>query len=411
MNGKHNLIIDGNFFIFKTLFVLPRPKKGKLLGDEEQKAVFIRKLALDFASEIKKFNRIINRVVFTLDSNSWRKDFYPEADYKGHRKADDSVEWDAVWDCAEKFTNIIKEKNVIISRVQGAEGDDLIFAWCNFLRNESENCIINSGDRDLTQLVLEDKSTNTYNIFYTNTQKVLIGYQGFEKWLNSTNENLDIFNIKKSSKDRAKDTLNQVITLNKLTVTEVDPNMVSFEKVICGDKGDNIMPIYSYTTPGKNGKSGRTYGISKKKFELIHSEFEQKFGEFKDFYLFNEDYKKEIVKIVMTVVKPKHMTYDKILSNLDLNINLVLLHSQIIPKSIQEEMFKSIEKDFEHDTPIFEELNSMKEILKDTDYIDEDYVPSNMKVFRDNSKPKKEKDFSFIKDRKKQNKANTKSLF
>ena len=42
--GKHTLLIDGNYFVYSRLFVMPRPKTGKLLGDNDSKAQFMRKL-------------------------------------------------------------------------------------------------------------------------------------------------------------------------------------------------------------------------------------------------------------------------------------------------------------------------------------------------------------------------------
>ena len=67
--GKHTLLIDGNYFVFSRLFVLPRPKGDTLLlGDEKQKSQFMRKLAIDFASEMRKLKMFVDDVVLTVDS-------------------------------------------------------------------------------------------------------------------------------------------------------------------------------------------------------------------------------------------------------------------------------------------------------------------------------------------------------
>ena len=42
--GGHTLLIDGNYFLHSRLFVLPRPKQGKMLEDDDSRAVFMRKL-------------------------------------------------------------------------------------------------------------------------------------------------------------------------------------------------------------------------------------------------------------------------------------------------------------------------------------------------------------------------------
>ena len=61
--GKHTLLIDGNYFVFSRLFVLPKPKTGKLLGDDKQKKQFMRKLSIDFASEMRKLKGFVDDVI------------------------------------------------------------------------------------------------------------------------------------------------------------------------------------------------------------------------------------------------------------------------------------------------------------------------------------------------------------
>ena len=81
--GRHTFVIDGNYFLFRTLYVIPsRSKKAGLLGTDEDVQTFVKKLATDFAYQIRLFEGLIDKVVWTVDSRSWRKDFYPEAEYK-----------------------------------------------------------------------------------------------------------------------------------------------------------------------------------------------------------------------------------------------------------------------------------------------------------------------------------------
>jgi hypothetical protein len=46
-NNKFSIIFDGNYFFFKTLYVIPRTKKIQLENDEDV-AIYIRKLSTDF---------------------------------------------------------------------------------------------------------------------------------------------------------------------------------------------------------------------------------------------------------------------------------------------------------------------------------------------------------------------------
>ena len=101
--GKHTLLIDGNYFIYSRLFVMPKPSSGKLLEDDKSKGQFIRKLAIDFASEIRKMQPFVDRIVLAIDSKSWRKDLFPEAEYKGTRTQSDVVCWESVYQIYEEF--------------------------------------------------------------------------------------------------------------------------------------------------------------------------------------------------------------------------------------------------------------------------------------------------------------------
>ena len=128
--GRHTFVIDGNYFLFRTLYVIPsRSKKKGLLGTEEDVQAFVKKLATDFAYQIRLFEGLIDKVVWTVDSRSWRKDFYPEADYKGNRKQDSNINWDNFSKATSDFISILSKQGVIISKIDGAEGDDLMYAW------------------------------------------------------------------------------------------------------------------------------------------------------------------------------------------------------------------------------------------------------------------------------------------
>ncbi len=75
-NGRHTLVIDGNYFLFRTLYVLPHRSKSKsLLESNEEVQSFMSKLATDFSYQVRLFEGLIDKIVWTVDSRSWRKDF------------------------------------------------------------------------------------------------------------------------------------------------------------------------------------------------------------------------------------------------------------------------------------------------------------------------------------------------
>ena len=72
---KYTLLVDGNFFMFSRLFFFK--KKGpESLGTKEELTQYAKKLAMDFAHEMRMFRPITERVVFMVDSNSWRKGLF-----------------------------------------------------------------------------------------------------------------------------------------------------------------------------------------------------------------------------------------------------------------------------------------------------------------------------------------------
>ena len=105
--GKHTLLIDGNYFLHSRLFVLPRKKGKQLLADKDSQSQLMRKLCIDFASELRKMSTFVDQIVVAVDAKSWRKDLFPDAQYKGTRTHDDSINWEAVFNVYSEWQNIL----------------------------------------------------------------------------------------------------------------------------------------------------------------------------------------------------------------------------------------------------------------------------------------------------------------
>lgn len=385
---NHNLIIDGNYFIYSRLFVLPRQKMPTGFGEsvdvdtrfmstESEMGIFMRKLATDFASELRKIKNITGRIIFTQDSKSWRKDLFPTSEYKANREQDSKIHWANVHKVVEEFTEFLKEKGVIIHRVSGAEGDDLIYAWNSALNSKGENCIIWSGDTDLMQLVNYNKSTDSYTIWYDNTRSKIAVYPGFERYLNIKDGSKeseydtidDIFSVDHVLliSNQIKEELKLFINTNHLEVNEIYCDDYVFTKILTGDKSDNIKSVYSIEKIGKTGKP-RTARINDEKAKNILNTFKKRHGRFSSMYLFEESFKDEIVKIIASEMKLT--VNENLLSNLELNTNLILLHSSTIPETLQIIMFNHIEDLLTDNTLDIKNLLSKDSILHGTSYLD-----------------------------------------
>lgn len=393
--GKHTLLIDGNYFVFSRLFVMPKPKSGKLLGDDKSRGQFMRKLAIDFASEMRKLKGVIDDVVVAVDSKSWRKDLYPEADYKGTRKHDESVDWDALYSLYGEFQDILATKGVTVHQIQGAEADDVLFAWSTMLNGRGKSCIVWTGDRDLIQLVNYSDANDAHTLWYYNTKKSLYAYEGFLKDLEQShtadmsNDDM-LFNMssKSSMRDQYQDEIKAWINHNNIQVSEVDCDQFILKKILTGDKSDNIPSVVTWQKEMRNGKM-RNYSITDKQAEKIMDQFIRENDTFRIDYLFSSASKDTIADIIYRVVG--HSTPNLIKVNLSSNIALMLLHTKIIPDSIQKAIYEKIDADWEG---AIDDINSILDkdiILKGTGWIKSD-APSGFDPFEGmdvpNEKPK-----------------------
>ena len=397
--GRHTFVIDGNYFLFRTLYVLPRKsKKTEMLATDEDATVFMRKLATDFAYQIRLFEGLIDKVVWTIDSRSWRKDFYPDAEYKGNRKQDSSINWANFSKVTEEFTQLLIKQGVIYSKVNGAEGDDLMYAWNTESLANDKSVIMFTGDKDLVQLVNRSKNNNTHTILFSPAHKKLYTYQGFSEWLTTEEKetSTDLFDVLKTSsspESQSKKLLSSIISKKKVSVIEVDPEEFRFRKVLTGDSGDNVPPAYWHISTPKNGNP-RRYGISEAKAGAIIQEFKDKHGSLSHMYLYDEGYITDLANILIRHMKAKHMSREQIISNLKSNVNLMVLSSHTIPEGILDEMFQSVESQINVNELSLPNISTMKKLVEGTKYDGDDNSAFKASFFKGDSDDSN--DMSFI---------------
>ena len=401
--GRHTFVIDGNYFLFRTLYVLPRKsKKTEMLATDEDATVFMRKLATDFAYQIRLFEGLIDKVVWTIDSRSWRKDFYPEAEYKGNRKQDSSINWANFSKITEEFTQLLIKQGVIYSKVNGAEGDDLMYAWNTESLANDKSVIMFTGDKDLVQLVNKSQNNNTHTILFSPAHKKLYTYQGFSEWLTTEEKetSTDLFDVLKTSsspESQSKKLLSSIISKKKVSVIEVDPEDFRFRKVLTGDSGDNVPPAYWHISSPKGGKP-RRYGISEAKATAIISEFKEKHGSLSHMYLYEDGYITDLANILIRHMKAKHMSREQIISNLKSNVNLMVLSSHTIPEGILDDMFKLVESQININELALPNVSTMKKIVEGTKHDGDDNSAFKASFFRGDADDSD--DMSFITNKK-----------
>tara|TARA_Y100000389_G_C17456332_1_gene518442 strand:+ start:1067 stop:2185 length:1119 start_codon:yes stop_codon:yes gene_type:complete len=349
---NHTLLIDGNYFLHSRLFVLPRTKGKQLLGDAASQSQLMRKLSIDFASIVRKMAPFVDQIVVAVDSKSWRKSLFPAAEYKGTRTRNDSINWDAVFSIYDEWCDILDQKGVIVNKVQGAEADDVMYGWSKRLNDQGKNCIAWTGDRDLIQLVNHNQSTDAYTLWYYNSKKKLVAFQGFQDMMKLDNvDGVDELTL----------SFQAWMKKDKIVVQELDHEDFVFGKILQGDKSDNIPSVITWTKESSNGNI-RNYSVTEKHCIKILDQYKKEEGfRFTIDHFFDTHQVTKLINIIHKVVGKSNIT--EIMSRFNQNLNLVLLHHNTIPLEIQQGIYKNIEID-RNSLPIFANIMHMDNILE-----------------------------------------------
>ena len=374
---KYTLVVDGNYFLHKTLFISGKIKsKGQLnFIDEPQKDsdILASKLATDFAYEIRRFSPILEGVVYCIDSSSWRKAYHEisneldvaeSSSYKGNRKKDNSINWKAIYDLHDKFAESLKSLGITVSRVDGAEADDLIFAWSAYLNMNDRNSLIFSGDNDLIQLVCHN-SNDTNTLYYNKFAKTMYSFENFENWLNeNTEQTIDIFNQPIDLVSNTKRSLQSV--LKGVKIKEMDTLEFVFKKILIGDNGDNVSPLHQYKKTSNDGKT-RVYSVTENQAIKVLNEY-RKNDTLTEASFFNNDSVSSICQIAKNILKIHSKTLDQLMEKYRTNRDLMYLHNKVIPPAIMNAMLESIENSgwkVIHNISSLNKENILKTIVND----------------------------------------------
>jgi 5'-3' exonuclease len=323
---KINLIIDGNYLLHKSVFVLFETKT--LYSDLP---VLLRK---DMDRLAKMFS--YDRIYFVSDSkHRWRKKIYDQ--YKATRKADEKIDWDFVFEEFNKFKIEVGErKNVSSYEIPYLEGDDLI----SFIIQESNNLgysnVIIASDGDLHQLLKFDLGLKYINIMYNykfSDERLYIPKNYFVFMteilkksiqtlfdMNSDNEFIDFINQLKS----------------KTKCTEINPEESLFCKLVTGDKKDNIPSVYVKESLNGNKRGiGITGGLS------LYKLYKEISSDTIDFD--NDNFIEKVTDVISYNKKIKDATeIDNIKKNIQMNRTLIRLDKKYLPVELFNKMQKFV---------------------------------------------------------------------
>ena len=217
-----NILFDGNYLVHKTfsvwsMYYQDRKKTPEendqllleALRDNDKLQVFLRKIIIDACATINRF-KDVKRVAFVIDSHSWRYRFHDNYKYALTRVR--GVYYKEFINAIDKVEQFFKKKGFIVSRVMGAEGDDLLYTWSIYFSQVlEEELVIITGDSDIRQII------NPKVSLFCNNSKNLKFFCHPSREV-SWNEYFD----------------------TDVMVEAVKPFEILLYKVIMGDKSDNI---------------------------------------------------------------------------------------------------------------------------------------------------------------------------
>lgn len=323
------ILVDGNWLMMSRLFAVK--DYFKIDNDDGEKETGTKELENLMSKSINliinKLEGIVDNIIIVRDGGSWRKYITPpsffEEEYKGNRVKSADLDWTYIYKSLDYLAEKASEQNITVCKAKNTEGDDWIYHWTRKLNKMGINTIIWSSDCDLKQLVQVENFS--FTAWLNESQKGGLPGLILHKDLDNTQMDLvDIF-MKPSNRNTTLDDLCSRVK----AVTYIDPSDIVEEKIICGDKGDNIKSLIQKV------KNGRTQKVSKN--DWLKTKNGLGITSLDDF--FNK--KDAIVTELSSIGKfkaDKLLNSSNALEMFDFNKKLVWLNESVIPEKIRNGM-------------------------------------------------------------------------
>ena len=332
-----NILIDGNYIFHKTFGVFGgygAKDPAEILKTKGEQSMFIRKIATDLCASLKMLPTG-GRLIFASDSKSWRKDVEIEdGGYKSNRVKDENVDWSIFFDLMLGFGKQLEKMGFVFSKIDGAEGDDLLYFWAHHFNQIGEDSIIISGDKDMHQMA-RSTGENWTVVWNSNSKNNIISVpSGWEEnWLNST-EPVSIFEMS-TAMSPDKDKMKEFV--QKVSLERINPRDFIFNKMLVGDKGDAVPGVWEFeTSPGKisrmSPKKAESVMESLAQSKWVNSSFSDLLGD-DEFLDWVSGYTLRLMKDV-----DSRENRDKVAKNLLRNYTLMWLDHSVIPSWVTEKV-------------------------------------------------------------------------
>lgn len=373
-----NICVDGNYIFHKTFGIFAgygNVDPGKVFSKKSDQAMFIRKVATDLCSSLNNLPSGGN-LIFTSDTKSWRREVEIEnGGYKSNRVKDENVDWSIFFELLDSFGRQLEKMGFIYSKVQGAEGDDMLYAWSKHFNDNKEDCIIVSGDKDLHQLARFHGSNWTIVWNSNNKKNILTSPIGWRSnWLDKEEEAsiFDMGSVLSPDKDKLKN------LISKCEINEVDSEFFVLNKMFVGDKGDAVPSVWEMR--GQSKVMGFTAKKSESLIEAMRSSDDWRSLKGKEL-LENSEFLNWASGFILRTMKDvdSRENREKVTSNIKRNYRLMWLDESVLPQDLCGDIKSEIERGISLEKKSIT-LDRIK-ILDGTNWIAPNYSPSNFDPF------------------------------
>ena len=325
--NKLTILVDGGWHLMKNLqyFESGFSTELPIAVRQETSNEFKETLAKSLLKILKVFP-VADNIILMSEGGSWRNTLpiplqlqEQSITYKGSRFKQYNIDWDLIYKSYNEFAQNVAKAGITHSVARGIEGDDWAWYWSRKLNNDGINTIIWSTDCDLKQLV--QTKNNAFTAWYNDKAGLVLPSNC--TWRTDTGE---LFEILQSPPFQSY-VLSEVTKKIKKQ-TYINPDQIIINKILCGDKGDNIKPVARYQ------KNGRNYGFANKDYENIISELNlDSMGD-----VLNKT--NQICDYICHMKKflPYNIQTEKVDEMIKYNIQLVWLNANVIPENIQKIM-------------------------------------------------------------------------
>ncbi len=379
MIKRRILSLDGNYFAQRLLGGLNMGESTNFLETPNEKKAFSAGLNSSLISLYSIFEPYVDNIIFCPDNHSWRKTIEPIRPYyldksvligykeqRKEKKEESPINYDNFYSLYRDFVESIKTK-IPVFDIPGLEADDTLMLLSNKLNNYPDvEMITFCTDGDLMQIVKNNsilfrniKSGDAPNgEFVLNHKKYCdIFEQSAITQLLGSSENYSfykkLFTITLNNQSSVERSLHRGINI-------ATPFKVALVKSICGDKKDNLFPIFRWksttgTTDFKVTEKHLTKALDCHKLKLTESTCQQ--------ILTDKDYLSTLIFTLRQVCKQEHVDLKEIGKHLKHNLHMNVLSVSNVPEQYLadfDNMWNGYEKELltgKFDSTILKTLN------------------------------------------------------